>query len=370
MQKILFVHAGTEQYGSDKSFVAAVAAMVGSTQCDPVILLPGTGPIDKLIKKAKLVRPHTRHLWVLRKANFMHEFTFYFPRNLIALWRAINDLRRFDMVYVNTVVIFDFLLAAAITRRKIVVHVRELPIGIILKLLRALLISTNAHIIFNSFATQKTFNLPKHMAQSVVYNGFEIPAFKQKPLKETITVLCIGRLNAWKGQHLLIKACALLNPNVIDRLRVRIVGGVYDKQVHFREQLVDYIAQYNLHNVVSLHDFTDDPGAEYQQAEVVVVPSTLPEPFGRVAIEGMAYGCAIVATNHGGLPEIVVNDETGWLVLPGSVAALRDALEAAVLTPGETRARGERGRLRFNKLFTQEVSDKALVAALTGFRTH
>lgn len=364
MGTILCVHQGTEKYGSDKSFVAAVAAIAQASQFQSTILLPGTGPILDLIDEYGLAAPLTRHLWVLRKASFLHDISLGLPGNLMAIVSAMRDLHRFDTIYVNTSVIMDFLLASIFTRRAIVVHVREIPTGINKKVIRGLLAMANARVIFNSMSTQTAFALPERVAQSVVYNGFDASPPARKLVGSMLNVLCIGRLNAWKGQEVLIDACGLLPAEARNKIRVRIVGGVYKDQTHYRAALVERIAQHDLQGMVTLHDFTDNPIEDYYHANVVVVPSTLPEPFGRVAIEGMAYGCAVIAANHGGLTEIVVEGETGWLVTPGSPYALRGAILQALATPSETRQRGERGRIRFEQVFTQAASDKALIAAL------
>jgi glycosyltransferase involved in cell wall biosynthesis len=70
--------------------------------------------------------------------------------------------------------------------------------------------------------------------------------------------------------------------------------------------------------------------AAYMISTVVVVPSLVPEGFGRVPIEAQAMGRPVIATDHGGARETIVRDETGLLVKPGDVAAMKDALEEAM----------------------------------------
>ena len=67
-----------------------------------------------------------------------------------------------------------------------------------------------------------------------------------------------------------------------------------------------------------------------REAVVVAVPSTYPEGLGLVALEGMAAGALVVASDIGGLPESVVDGTTGWLVPPGDVPALSAALSEAL----------------------------------------
>ena len=67
-----------------------------------------------------------------------------------------------------------------------------------------------------------------------------------------------------------------------------------------------------------------------QGAAVVAMPSTYPEGLGLVALEAMAAGAPVVGTAIGGIPESVIDGETGWLVPPGDVAALAAALADAL----------------------------------------
>jgi len=74
---------------------------------------------------------------------------------------------------------------------------------------------------------------------------------------------------------------------------------------------------------------TDMPAA-LMLADVVVMPSVTPEPFGRVAIEASAMGCPVVAFNHGGAAESIIDGETGWLAEPVEVDALAEAIKQAL----------------------------------------
>jgi glycosyltransferase involved in cell wall biosynthesis len=64
----------------------------------------------------------------------------------------------------------------------------------------------------------------------------------------------------------------------------------------------------------------------------------VPEGFGRVPIEAQAMGRPIVATDHGGTRETILRDETGWLVQPGAVGELSQALQEALSLDARGRA--------------------------------
>ncbi len=97
---------------------------------------------------------------------------------------------------------------------------------------------------------------------------------------------------------------------------------------------------------VHLLGYRTDVPALIEAATVCVVPSVWAEAFGLAALEPMVHRCPIVASDVGGLPEVVLDGETGLLVPPGDERALATALEA-LLADGDARRRmGAAGRRR------------------------
>jgi glycosyltransferase involved in cell wall biosynthesis len=90
------------------------------------------------------------------------------------------------------------------------------------------------------------------------------------------------------------------------------------------------------------------------ELDLVVHASTTGEPFGQVIIEGMAAGKPIVATNGGGVPEIVEDGTTGILVPMGDAPAMAEAICRMLADPGKAREMGRRGRQRVESHFTLE----------------
>lgn len=337
---ILCVHQGAELYGSDRSFLQAVGAIrKGWPNARINVLLAADGPLrSMLLNFADAVV--VRNLCVLRLARPVITGIKSTVAAPYYLTRSAIDTAYTDLVYINTTVIADFMLAARIAPQKTVIHAREIPKPRALPIVRSLLRASKAHVIFNSRATCEAMQLPKWQPQAVIHNGVEpIHSAHEPDLPDAFTparplrIALLGRLNNWKGQDLLIEAIARLPRESQARLRARIVGSAFDNVGGPVEELQHAIVTNELLNVVTLEPFRDEPGEVYSWADLCVVPSRLPEPFGRVAIEAMAYARPVIAAAHGGLVEIVEDGRSGWLVTPNDPDALAGALLEAINNP-------------------------------------
>jgi glycosyltransferase involved in cell wall biosynthesis len=103
-------------------------------------------------------------------------------------------------------------------------------------------------------------------------------------------------------------------------------------------------------------------GAFYERASVVACPSHR-EGFGVVAAEAMAHGRPVVASAVGGLRDIVADGETGMLVPPGNIAALRSALERLLGDADLRRSMGAAARARVREHFSWDATTDATLAA-------
>jgi glycosyltransferase involved in cell wall biosynthesis len=100
----------------------------------------------------------------------------------------------------------------------------------------------------------------------------------------------------------------------------------------------------------------------YARAAVVACPSRR-EGFGVACLEAMAHGRPVVATDVGGLRDLVVDGETGLVVPPRDPAALRAALDRLLADPALRRRLGSAGRRRAQERFSWDVVTEATVAA-------
>jgi len=165
----------------------------------------------------------------------------------------------------------------------------------------------------------------------------------------TPVIMLPSRPTGWKGAEMLINACAMMN----DAGFLVLLIGAADGSPAFQSRLVQMIEKAGLREKVRLCPSQDDMPATLMLADVVVMPSVTPEPFGRVAVEASAMGRPVVAFDHGGASETVNHGETGWLATPGDVSSLADCLRRALsLKVGERRALGKAARLRVEEKFS------------------
>ena len=139
-------------------------------------------------------------------------------------------------------------------------------------------------------------------------------------------VMLPGRLTRWKGQAVLIEALSHLRD--LD-LRCLLVGSDQGRS-SYRAELERLIRHHGLDGVVNLAGHCDDMPAAYMLSDVVVSASTDPEAFGRVGGEAQAMGCPVVASDHGGVREQVLEDRTAFLCPPSAPGALAGNLRRAL----------------------------------------
>jgi glycosyltransferase involved in cell wall biosynthesis len=351
--RIVCVHQGYELYGSDRCFIDSVAALREAwPQAEIEVVLPREGPITAPLR-ALASRVSIEPLFILRRRGLLRLLATAPLRLPLALWRAMRCARNADLVYISTMMVADYLLAARFFAAKAIVHVHEIPDGVKLAVFRRLLNWTRAETIFNSKATRAAYTLPDTRPQHVVYNGIAAPDAAPGDYDGTrpLRLLMLGRINRIKGQDLLIEALALLPRETVQRLDVRIVGETFENDRAREEALHNAVRDAGLDSVVRFEPFRADPAPLYRWADAVVVPSRLPEALGRVAIEAMAHRRPPLVARIGGLPETVEDRVSGWIVAPNDAAALARTLSEIVTKPADWRDYAAAARTRFEATF-------------------
>jgi glycosyltransferase involved in cell wall biosynthesis len=176
---------------------------------------------------------------------------------------------------------------------------------------------------------------------------------------ETKIVLQAARLSGLKGHCDTIEAAFILAADGALDGAVIIFAGDAGSGSAYGQDLAALIARHGLEDKVRLVGHCAEMPAAFLAAEVALVPSLVPETFGRTSIEAQAMGCPVILSDIGALPETIIAPEqdksgfTGWLVPPGDAAALVAKIRLALnLAPEARTALGIRARQRVAAEFT------------------
>jgi glycosyltransferase involved in cell wall biosynthesis len=150
----------------------------------------------------------------------------------------------------------------------------------------------------------------------------------------------VGRISHWKGQEILVKASALVLQSHPD-VHFVAVGSYFAGEAHYLEKLKELVCTLALEERFHIVGYRSDVINVYRALDVFVLPSIKPEPFGRVTVEAMTQGCAVIATNHGGSCELIEQGVTGMLVPPSDPKSLAEAIE---LLLSDSRLRNNMGK--------------------------
>jgi glycosyltransferase involved in cell wall biosynthesis len=168
----------------------------------------------------------------------------------------------------------------------------------------------------------------------------------------TDTIGTMARLSHEKGIDVLLRAVADLPAST------QVLIGGDGPQLG---PLAAQIAELGLANRVTLAGFVSDVPQFMTQLNLFVLPSRS-EGLGLVLIEAMAAGLPVVATQVGGIPEVVVHGETGLLVPPEDAGALAAAIRQVLADPALAARMGEAGRIRAAACFSAERMAEQTVA--------
>ena len=171
-------------------------------------------------------------------------------------------------------------------------------------------------------------------------------------------IFCPGRITRIKGQNVLVEALAKL-PH---RNFLCIIAGNDEGHVEYRSELEHQIRDLGLEGYVRIADNTNFMNEAYMLSELVIIPSIQPESFGRTSVEAQAMGRLVIASDHGGVRETILSNETGYLVPPGDADSLSGAIAFALARDDDTkRAMGEFAKNHVKKNFSAELMKRKTI---------
>jgi glycosyltransferase involved in cell wall biosynthesis len=280
-----------------------------------------------------------------------------------------------QIVHSNTMrASFVAALAARLARRPLIWHARDLygsgqVGGRWYPRLMSLLADA---VIANSGAVAAT--IPRRDVR-VIYNGVELGQFR--PGQDSLSARAVlglpdcewligtvGRMQPWKGHHLFLEAACRVSAQIPHAQFIIVGGRVFQADNDYEDRLRVQAASAGINDQVHFVGQQENV-ADWLSAMDIFVHCSKAEPFGRVVIEAMAAARPVVAFADGGVPEVVVDGETGRLVPPGNVGALADAIVDLARDHSLAQRLGQAGRRRAEALYSVEIHVRQIEAIYT-----
>lgn len=209
----------------------------------------------------------------------------------------------------------------------------------------------------------------------MIYNGVDLT----RVMESTARGVAFRRRYAIPDGHQIVLQVSWIIPEkgVLDLLAAARLVVAQNRHVHFvivgegafREEYAKRSVELGLRDNVTWTGLVEDPFTEgvYDAAEILCQASRWEEVFGWVITEAMAYRKPVVATRVGGIPELVVDGYSGFLIERGHVEELAEKVLTLIEDPARRRAMGSAGRKRVDEKFDLKRNVAQLLAAY-GFR--
>ena len=219
-----------------------------------------------------------------------------------------------------------------------------------------ILLRMAAGVVVNSKAVLRRFPPVSAGKVRCIYNGVDLARFCPRSpsaqLRASLglpygvaVVASVGRFVPYKGFAVLLEAADVVRASRPDVHWLLVGDG------ELRGELERQCRTLSLDTQVRFTGWRTDVADLLALADLFVLPS-MSEHFGRVLVEAMALGKPVVATDAGGVPEIVVPGETGLLVPPGDATAMARAICALLKDPARSAQLGAAGRRRVEAEFS------------------
>lgn len=180
----------------------------------------------------------------------------------------------------------------------------------------------------------ETYNIPVEKV-TLIYQGTDAERFRHSnndrkeaqnryPLPGNASPILgsIGSFESRKGHPVLFEALKELVKSSLPNAHLLMVGDGPDETM-----LKERVKSLGLERNVSFFPFTNEPNYVFERLDMTILPSLYKEGLPNVLLESMSMGVPVVSSNIGGVPEIVIDGETGYMVDPGNKSVLADAIK-------------------------------------------
>lgn len=369
---VLLAHPSPDLYGSDRVLLETTSAFVRAG-VRVVVALPSEGPLIPLLRE-RGAEVRIVETPVLRKRSLN-------PRGLLDLVgqglkflrpaRALIHEVAPSMVLVNTVTIPGWLMAAKISRVRTVCHVHEAERSqsrAIRRLLYAPLLLADQLVVNSKFSQAAYSSVWPGLSRrsELVYNGVPGPAVEPAAPRQNpnpIRLLFMGRLSERKGADVAVAAAAELK-NRGHSVELGMLGAVFPGYEWFEDRLRDLVKTEGLGEGVEFYGFEPSIWGRLEDADIVLVPSVVDEPFGNTAVEAILAERPLIVSATSGLLEASAGFKAVRAVEPGSSPAIADAVESMIASWEQVRELVAQDRLNAEGRYSPDNYQRKIVAVL------
>lgn len=354
---VIFVSPHNNLYGAERSMLAIIKKMK-QKDIDSVVIIPDHGPIEEELNQIGSYVIVQRYFFWINEQNKIKDLIKYYCNYLIA-FSVKKKLRNMDCnaltVHTNSIITPFGAQLSRVLNVKHLQHIREfgtLDFHMSFNFgwpFMSKLINKSAKIICISNSVSRYFGKYFDTEKLItIYNGIPVIENIEKKMVTEFRILLVGRLSREKGQIDAIKAVeSLIRDCGYTDIKMDLFGSGQDKNT-----LSEYIKKHGLQYNVFLKGYSKE--IDYSNYCVGIM-SSQNEAFGRVTVEYMMNGLAVVGAKSGGTQEIVVNNVTGLTYDPGNVCQLKECLKNLYENRQKAQLFGENGRLRAVECFSEEA---------------
>jgi colanic acid/amylovoran biosynthesis glycosyltransferase len=203
----------------------------------------------------------------------------------------------------------------------------------------------------------------------VVRYAIEVERFRLRqrrvPAAGPVRALCVASFTAYKGHHVLFAALAL-GGGQLDRVQLDLVGrGPLEDELRALAQRLGLTDRITWHGTLTEEQVRE----RFAAADLFVLPSIVAangdqEGLPNVLLEALAAGCPAIGTATAGAPELLREEATCLLAMPGDTASLAAAIEHVLVEPDDAARRAEHGRRLVEAHYTAERAGREMAALL------
>jgi glycosyltransferase involved in cell wall biosynthesis len=369
MKNILYPVSTTKYFSGAEWSIYRLARAIGGRH-SVTFAVPDSGDLFRVCRKHGMQAVVVEYMPAGKQSLLFPRIISFIFTNLFYIVRLMFHIVRLkvDIVHVNEIYNFPAMVAARLTGRKTVCHLRAgvLPPRPLLQFTRWVAATFCHRIICVSNAVRELWFGTDHYSGKieVIHNPHpDIERFDPDRVHgeggDRLVVGCVSKICEQKAQHHLVEAAGIIRDTGIDDIEFVIVGGALKGHEAYYNMLLKIVKSLALDDRITLRGMQPNTPAELSRMDVFVHTPDFPDPFPTVVLEAMMMRKPVVCFSAGGIPEQLEDGVSGVLVAPGKSEDLAKAIVDLHRNAGKRRELGENARKHvISRLSPRTIANK------------